>query len=229
MDNLRVGIIAEGKSDHAVIANALKGVLKIDRSQIDFLVPELNKDETDLDNIKAFSNWTIVKQHCIDKELIEEFFDDPFENEKILIIQIDTAERNLKGYEIFEPARSKSKKYSEELRENVIQKIKKWLNKPFENICYAIAIEETEAWLLTLFHTKKNDTGEYLNVKSKFNKEINQNTNRKFKNTLKLKDEFIKNDMLSKPLSKQRELKKARAKNRSLDLFCVSLENHFSL
>lgn len=228
-ENLRVGIIAEGKSDHAVIANVLKGVLKIERSQIDFLIPELNTDETDLNsknpNIKSFSNWTIVKQNCVDKEEINDFFDDPLDNEKILIIQIDTAERNEKGYEVFEPQKSKAKKYSEELRTNVIQKINQWLNHSYENIFYAITIEETEAWVLALNDQSKNDTGVYLNVKEKYFNEMSKKANKKTENILKQKDAFNKYEKLSKPLSKPRELTKARSKNHSLNLFCTSLEN----
>jgi len=231
MEDLRIGIIAEGKGDAAVIRNILKGILKVDKSQFKYILPQIYKDETDLntdtDHQEKPVGWTIVKKECIEKIEINKFLNNPVDDEKILIIQIDTAERNLKGYEVYEPTKSKTQKYYNELRGNVINNIKEWLNEPFENIFYAIAIEETEAWLLTLIHTRKNDTGEYLNVKRKFNIEINKNANRKFKNTLKLKDEFIKNDMLSNSLSNQRELKKARSKNRSLGLFCASLEVQF--
>lgn len=233
MEDLRIGIVAEGKSDAAVITNILKGILKVNKSQFKYILPQVYKDETELNDTAAkkdnFSNWTLVKQACIDENEINEFLNSQLDEERILIIQIDTAERNLKGYEVLKPEKSKTKKYSAELRTNVIQKINEWLDEPYENIFYAIAIEEIDAWLLTLIHTKKNDTGEYLNVKSKFNKEINKNTNRKFKNLLKLKDAFIKYGGLSEPFSKPKELNKARNKNHSLNLFCASLEGRFSI
>lgn len=233
MEDLRIGIVAEGKSDAAVITNILKGILKVNKSQFKYILPQVYKDETELNDTAAkkdnFSNWTLVKQACIDENEINEFLNSQLDEERILIIQIDTAERNLNGYEVLKPEKSKTKKYSAELRTNVIQKINEWLDEPYENIFYAIAIEEIDAWLLTLIHTKKNDTGEYLNVKSKFNKEINKNTNRKFKNLLKLKDAFIKYGGLSEPFSKPKELNKARNKNHSLNLFCASLEGRFSI
>ena len=45
---MRVGIIAEGRADLAVILNILKGRLGVDRSQVQPLRPEYDQDETDL-------------------------------------------------------------------------------------------------------------------------------------------------------------------------------------
>lgn len=231
MDNLKVGLIAEGKSDLAVLYNILECVLGIERSQIKPIAPDLYADETYINKTEieknAFSNWTIVKQHCKDKEEIDRFFNEnPLGQDLILIIQIDTEERNLKGYEVAEPAKSKTKKYSEILRENVIQKIEEWLEIPYDNILYAITIEETEAWLLALHPDRKNDTADYNDVKAKLFSELNKRLKKKEKNILKQKDAFVKYDTLSKSLGKQKVLKTARTKNRSLDLFCASLEEN---
>jgi len=235
-EDLRIGIIAEGKSDAAVLTNILRGLLKVDKSQFKYIRPDVYKDETDLntdaekekDKEKEFSNWTLVKKECIDKTEIDKFLNSPFEEERILIIQIDTDVRNLEGYEVFEPKKSKSKKYSEALRANVILKINEWLDESFEDIFYAITIEETEAWLLTLIDKSNNDTDFYLKVKERYFKYINRNATKKMKNVLKNKDAFIKYGSLSQPLSKLKELTKARSKNRSLDLFCYSLNEHFT-
>ncbi len=230
MDNLRVGIIAEGKSDHAVIANILEGILGIDiNEQVQFLVPQLTSDKTYIGAVKndekSFSNWTIVRQNCIDKEEIDNFFsDNPLEQDLILIIQIDTAERDLINYEVSEPPKTKDKNYSEKLRLNVITKIKEWLNQPYENLYYAIAIEETEAWILALHEKNKSDTCEYNKAKEAYFKMLNKTLKKKEKNVLTIKDAFVKYDQLSRPFRKNRTLKKARNKNKSLDLFCHSLE-----
>lgn len=229
MDNLKVGIIAEGKSDLAVLYNVLVGLLGISRNQIKPIVPELTTDETYIEAVKndkkSFSNWTIVRQNCIDKEEIDNFFNDnPFEQDLILIIQIDTAERHLKNYEVSEPPKTKDKDYSEKLRLNVITKIKEWLNQPYENLYYAIAIEETEAWMLALHEKKKNDTAEYNKAKEDYFKMLNKTLKKKEKNVLTIKDAFVKYNQLSHPFRKNKSLKTARNKNKSLDLFCSSLE-----
>jgi len=231
MENLIIGIIAEGKSDHAVIANVLKGTLGIDiNTQVQFLVPQLDTDETDLNkgeqNILSFSNWTIVRQQCINKEVINDFFtENPLAENLALVIQIDTAERFLKNYEVTEPPKTKDKDYSETLRENIIIKIKEWLDQPYENLYYAVAIEETEAWLLPLIAKRKNDTSTYLSPKEKYFRELQKD--KKMKNVLRKKafEQYIE---LSRPLRKNKTLKTARTKNKSLDLFCLSLEEGFN-
>ncbi len=231
MENLIIGIIAEGKSDHAVIANILKGILDIDIStQVQFLVPDLSTDEEDFyqqrqQKIASFSNWTIVRQNCIDREIIDDFFNEnPSADNLALIIQIDTAERDLINYEVSEPPKTKDKNYSEKLRLNVITKIKEWLNQPYENLYYAIAIEETEAWILALHEKNKSDTCEYNKAKEAYFKMLNKTLKKKEKNVLTIKDAFVKYDQLSRPFRKNRTLTKARNKNKSLDLFCHSLE-----
>jgi len=232
MDNLRVGVIAEGKSDHAVIANILEGILGIDiNEQVQFIVPRLTSDKTYIGAVKndekSFSNWTIVRQNCIDKEEIDNFFsDNPLEQDLILIIQIDTAERHLKNYEVTEPPKTKDKDYSENLRENVITKINEWLKQPYENLYYAIAIEETEAWLLALHEKKKSDTSAYNKAKEDYFKMLNKTLKKKEKNVLTIKDAFVKYKQLSQSFRKNKTLKVARTKNKSLDLFCGSLEEN---
>ncbi len=71
-----IGIIAEGKSDLAVIKNILKGKLGIDSSQLQYLQPGIAYDETDLHNRSAekFSNWDIVRQSCIERKKFSDFF-----------------------------------------------------------------------------------------------------------------------------------------------------------
>lgn len=232
MEHLIIGIIAEGKSDHAVIANILKGLGININEQVQFLIPQLNADKTDLNqnrqNVLSFSNWTIVRQHCIDKKAIDSFFEENylFTENLALIIQIDTAERFLKHYEVIEPPKNNADNYSEVLRENVIAKINEWLGKPYDNLFYAITIEETDAWVLALHEKKNIDTSAYEDPKKQYNKVINhKQKSKKERGILKIKDAFRKNTILSSKLATNKGLKTARKKNRSLDLFCTSLES----
>lgn len=83
---MKVGIIAEGKADQAVIANILKALIDIDRSDLHFIQPEHYLDETDLQNSKnTFSNWELVFKECSEKEKIKDFFDSPIELEQYII------------------------------------------------------------------------------------------------------------------------------------------------
>lgn len=231
MENLIIGIIAEGPSDHAVITNILEGTLGINiNTQIQYLVPQLSKDKTDRrkseQNILSFSGWTVVRKQCIDKEVIDDFFEvNPLAENLALVIQLDTAERFDENYEVTEPPKNNDENYSEDLRENIIAKIEEWLEIPYENIFYAIAIEETDAWVLALHEKKNIDTSIYEDPKKEYNKFLNhKQRSKKERNILKIKDAFKRNVILSSKLATNKGLRIARKKNKSLDLFCISLE-----
>lgn len=231
MENLIIGIIAEGPSDHAVITNILEGTLGINiNTQIQYLVPQLSKDKTDRrkseQNILSFSGWTVVRKQCIDKGVIDDFFEvNPLAENLALVIQIDTAERFDENYEVTEPRKSNDNNYSENLRENIIAKIDAWLEMPYENIFYAVAIEETDAWVLALHEKKNVDTSVYEDPKKVYNKFLNhKQRSKKERNILKIKDAFKRNMILSSKLATNKGLRIARTKNKSLDLFCISLE-----
>jgi hypothetical protein len=104
--NMQVGVIAEGWSDQAVIANIVKGKFGIDHALITFIQPEFYYDETDLQSggyqqmaRNEFGGCVLVKNHCTEKRSTEEFISD-FEEERPIVIQIDTAEAHLEGYEV---------------------------------------------------------------------------------------------------------------------------------
>ncbi len=71
-----IGIIAEGKGDLAVITNILKGKLSVDKSDVEYLQPELDFDETDLYQMREeqFSNWAIVRETCMRRRKLSDFF-----------------------------------------------------------------------------------------------------------------------------------------------------------
>jgi hypothetical protein len=225
---MRVAIIAEGASDAGVITNILKGQLDIDRSDIKYLVPDLDHDETDLQqpDPKAFSNWTIVKANCENREAIANFIE-PFENQCFVIIHIDSEERYLTGYEVSHPKMLTDDASVVLLRANIIQKMKDWLDNQFlEQIVFAVAIQETDAWLLTLYGHSKTD---FLpNPKERLWKEINKKASLKEQNKIKSlnNDKRAQYIFLSHEFRKGKNLKLLLAKNRSLALFCADLERY---
>jgi hypothetical protein len=194
---MKIGVICEGHTDRAVISNILKGLKNIDSSQIIPLRPENNKDETDLALLPpdTFSNWPTVKWECEKREKIEKFF--LFEGNDFVIIQIDADKSSEFGVQ--KPV-VKDDNYADNVREAIIIKINEWLeNNYLENILYAITIEETEAWVLTIYENrdsvrsadpkqrlqyklnrlgvKLNQTHEcFFNISEKFSKRKNFNT-----------------------------------------------------
>lgn len=226
---MKVGIVAEGRGDIAVIINILKGKLGINKSDIKPLRPEYQYDQTDLAQMpdNFFSNWTLVKEKCINNEDLEIFLS--LNDNAFLVIQIDTAERGEKGYEVFDPNKKdlSHEDYCISLRYNVIDKIKSWMNNQLdEQIAYAICIEETEAWILTLYD--QHNTSNSANPKEKLNNILPQRIANKDRHILSEKDEFKKMSKLSEKFSKKKELNQAIQKNKSLYLFCASLEKFHS-
>ncbi len=110
---MRLGIIAEGKADIAVIKAVLKALKGIDGSDVVQLRPSEQFDETDLNEMN-FSNWNLVLKSCEDISLLQSFFD-VLADDALLVVQIDTAERGEAGYDINEPLRTKDTDWKEEL------------------------------------------------------------------------------------------------------------------
>ncbi len=225
---MRTGIIAEGKSDSAVITNILKGKLGINRSDISYLVPELEYDETDLARMREeqFSNWTIVKKHCVEGNVIRQFLS-AIDDQRFLVIHLDTAERLETNFGVLEPIKENVSGYSIAVCEAVLQKIKEWLGENLtEKIVYAIAVEEIEAWVIPIFELNATETEFYPNPKERLYRAINRPNlfNNRDRKILFQSNEFDKYLELSKPFRKQRDLTIFCNKNSSLMRFCVQLE-----
>jgi len=247
---MRVGIIAEGKSDRAVIENILCSVFGIDRESIQPIRPSDGTDETDLQQQKLnkYSNCALVKQECLERSKIRDFFSSPVdEGERLLVIHVDTAEIGRPNTVLQSvrppktpPARKSKKKapnvatpvvppYADTLRNNVIAEIDGWLQGQYKSqIRYAIAIEETEAWVLALYvdhDTVDHDTVNYDDPKKALHDFLNrpngmskQQRSRHFN-----LDEYDRFDELSRGFRRKKTLLEAAANNRSLELFVASL------
>jgi hypothetical protein len=220
---MRTGIIAEGKTDLAVIRNILKGRLGIDQSDIQYFSPELRFDETDLSQMQKseFSNWTIVKKHCQDRIIIHDFLENSIDDNRFLVIQIDAAERNEIGFDV------KSIE-NKEIRQAVLNKIQEWLEYQFiEKIAFAISVEETDAWILAIYESGNDlETGIYPRPKERLERLINGTSifNDKQKKQHFQKDAFEQANVLSADFRKLKKLEIAAAKNLSLKLFCEDLD-----
>lgn len=206
---MRIGIISEGHADRAVIENILRGLTNLDSSDIIALRPIYNLDETDKAHRSAltFSTWSVIKEECEERELIDGFLS--VEDQDFVVIHIDTAEAD--QYGVKRPAKSST--YCHDLRSLVVDEINSWLKEDLsDQILYAIAIEEIDAWILTIY--EKRDSTSSISPKEKLSRILA----RKDINSTSDYDNYLK---LSKPLSKDREIKKEKLLdyNSSLNAF----------
>lgn len=221
---MRIEVIAEGHADIAVIRAVLKALKGIDGSDIVAIRPSELYDETDL-HAMNFSNWNLVLQSCGDEALLHSFFDG-LDEEAWLIVQIDTAERAEAGYDIVSPLRGKEtewRSYSRQVYDAVKEKMMSVIPERYqEKMIYAIAIEETDAWLIPLFDRTSQDTAQYANPKEHLRKlvgKMDKGTRMKYVNTAKKNLDYV---AIAKGMRK--ELDRCREKNFSLNLFCIALE-----
>ena len=222
---MKVGIIAEGPADVAVLVNILKGRLGLDRKDVLAIRPDLASDETDLHEMAElrFSNWELVKQECVDRARIEAFVV-PFEDERLVVIHIDTAEADLPRYDVKRPGRQEAD-YAGKLRQRVVEKINEWLDgEHVPLIRHAVAVEETDAWLLPLWSSHKDTTGRP-HPKEDLAKALNKSNKLSDKERKKHSQlgAYALYEKLSDPLRKRKNLDECAARNESLRLFVESL------
>lgn len=174
---MRVGIVAEGPADVAVLMNILHGKLGVERKDVLPIRPELTLDETDLAERRRagyqpprpeeFSNWALVLEECGQRENLEAFLESPIDDDRWLVVQIDTAEAALKGYDVRKPDPA-APDYVATLRALVVARLTALVGPAIaRRTRFAVAVEETDAWVLTLFAPGEKDTGLIRNPKKK--------------------------------------------------------------
>lgn len=247
---MKVGVVAEGPSDVAVLLNVLHGKLGVERRDIVPIRPELTTDETDLSakrkaggykapSKKSFSNWQIVLEECQSRTSLTDFVDSPIDEPRLLVVQIDSAEAHLPGFDVDRPDQG-SKDYVEEMRARVVAKLSSLLGEDLAaQTRFAVAVEEIDAWVLTLYTTSEDpDTGLVKNPKRKLEfllsspkaarekprspspRKASRDQDRPTKRT-----QFDLYDELSAPLREADTLATSAARNKSLRLFVDSLAN----
>lgn len=220
---MRVGLVTEGRGDLAVLVNILKGKLGLDREDVQFIRPEYDMDETDVhDQAEALrGGWGRVKRECMERGRIREFVDNAIDDEILVVIQIDTAEAHEKGYDVEMPRRD-DPEYAALLRERVVERINTWLEgEGVERVRHAVAVEEIEAWVLTIHSAK--DTATYGDPKAQLLKLINKTMSDKDRKRHFQLKEYAQADALTRLFRKPRELETCAERNRSLKLFVDSL------
>jgi hypothetical protein len=172
---MKVGIVAEGPADIAVIRNILKGKLGVARKDARAIRPELHEDTTDEAGVgyraqmpEEFSNWTLVLDDCRARTKIESFLLAELGDVRFVVVHVDTAEAHLPGYDIARPDRQ-APEYSDLLRALVVAKIDALLGPDLAaSVRHAIAVEETDGWVLTIHDDKDDrDTGTRLDPKKR--------------------------------------------------------------
>jgi hypothetical protein len=186
----------------------------VDGSDIVDIRPSLQRDATDAAD-SSIGTFQGVKNACEGKDGMrpdfERFF--IFSDQQFMVIHLDTAEIEQQNFTFTKPHKTNNLDYCTQLRNSVIDLINTWLDHQYSNqLLYAIAIEEIEAWCLTLY--LQSDTAQSADPKSRFWKEANR---KKIKGATSLAD-------LCKDFSKLKKLKACLPYNQSLKDFADSVE-----
>lgn len=229
---MRVGVISEGPADFAVVRSIVKAVLGLDASDVDSIRPELQTDETSqhTPGAGAFSNWEIVKQECVDRGRMRAYLASVVDEQRIIVVHIDTAECHLVGFDVTRPDRS-SDSYVVDCRRAVVEAIRSWTAGAYaEHIVEAVAVEETDAWLIPLYDpdltSRKRDSGTIRDPKKHLFRALQKPprlTTTKRTKILAVQHALTQYTDLSAPLGKVRELREAIQHNASLRLFVHDL------
>jgi hypothetical protein len=211
---LLFGLVAEGKSDHAVLENILLGLFEEDISdEITTFQPA--RGATDEEAIKAFGGWFKVFEYCR-----SENFRGAFQEVYYVVIQIDTDVSEHTHYDIKQTDEFGKKLFPEVLVKKVREKFEQiianefgqdFLEKYQDRILFAISVDEIECWLLPLYYTDK--------TKSKTNNcdhKLHQKAGKFEKN-------YNDYEKISKDFRKSKTLMKAYQENPSLKIFVESV------
>jgi DNA-binding transcriptional ArsR family regulator len=228
---VRVGVIAEGPADFAVVRSVIKAALGLDAADVDSIRPDLQSDETSLHtpSARTFSNWEIVKQECVDGSSIKAYLASLVDEARLVVVHIDAAECHLPAVGVARPPRD-AESYVADCRSAVANAVRGWTAGAFaEHIVEAIAVEETDAWLIPLYDaalvSKKRDSGTIGNPKEHLARVL-EKTNRLTateRSRLKQQQALARYTQLSAPLRRLKELREVAKHNASLDLFVLAL------
>jgi hypothetical protein len=227
---VKVGLVAEGPADIAVLRNVLKGALGLDRRDVIALRPELSEDETDRAGARGpkwqqseteYSNWELVLRECERRTLISDFVENQLAEDRFVVVQIDTAEVELPAFGVVRPPDRKAPDYVETLRERVVVRLRELLGEElWPRMRCAVAVEETDAWVLTLHDAADPDTCAHRDPKKRLERELGKGRKRSATGSA-----YVRYDELSHDFRKPKRLSEAARRNRSLLLFLVSLDD----
>lgn len=218
---MQIGIIAEGPADVAVLTNVLKGTLGLDSADVLPLRPDLQQDETDAhtQGRDRFSNFETVIKECQDPQKIADFLS-AVEEERLVVIHLDAAE----DYRVtFDPEvlAATPEPTPEALRQRFVLQVDRWLGPRWlSSIRHAIAVYETDAWVLPLYDAGAQDTATQRDAKKHLARALARQgvDERKLGRTA-----YAQRLKLSKDLGRRKRLLECAGRNFSLRLFCEEL------
>lgn len=208
------GLIAEGKTDHAVLKNILIGHFNDPDLYVSPLQP--TTDATDAAEMQRFGGWTNVLNYCASHHLVEALDANDF-----LIIHVDTDCTHISPFDVPTIPNEPLESWVKRVQKRLIQQIGADIYALYEHrIVFAIAVEAIECWLLPL-HYNNNESKIQAATKNCFYK-LQQ------KNSLIRKDKTIYH-RISKDFQKNKILKDSMPKNPSLHLFIRNLMDKVEL
>jgi hypothetical protein len=211
------GLIAEGPTDLVVLENILIGFF----NDYDIPIRPLQPLRDATDAQFGPGGWTRVLEYCGSS-----FFQEAFEQNDYLIIQIDTDRLNEVPFEL------NLNQSVETLVAAVVEKFEALLLTSFDDgflvqyrdkILFAVAVNEIECWLLPLYFTDSKASA-------------TNNCLHKLNTILRKRDEVAINpadkkykyyNQLSTPFCKNKNLIPASAKNPSFHIFLETLRQSF--
>src|SRR5689334_6915002 len=124
---MRVGVVAEGPADIAVIRSIVKATLGLDAADVDQLRPELQTDESSLGapGKSPFGGCEVVKEECVKQSIITTYLTSGLQDTRLVVVQIDTAECEHPNFGATRPDKS-ADAYVTECRRVVALVIETW-------------------------------------------------------------------------------------------------------
>lgn len=214
--------------------NILKAALGLDAAEVDSIRPDLQADETDLNapDEGVFSNWELVKKECRELTRIVQYLGSELAEARLVVVQIDAAECELPNFGVVRLDRGRDD-YVSACHEAVVDAIRAWIlegpNASMQSwVVEAVAVEETDAWLLPLYDTeRRRDSGTLPNPKERLARCLqvtNRFTQQQRLSILREPETLRRYDALSAPLRKGKELRDVMTRNASLRRFVDALQ-----
>lgn len=220
---MRIGIVAEGRGDLGVLTRILKGALEVDEDAVQFLRPEFDVDETDSYAMAAGrrSNWSLVLDECRERQRMREFLGAQTDEPRVLVVHVDAAECGLPGFDVERPAPPSATKLCERIERMILGLLE---DEFASSLCLAIAVEESEAWVLPLY-VSDGDTCLIADPKKRLERELNRSNlfSDRDRRRLFARPEYELMREVAKGLAKRRVLEEAANRNASLRRFVDGL------
>ncbi len=216
---ISIGLISEGVTDHAIIENILTGFFN--NNDLDIRALQPTRDYA-TGAQTSHANWTKVFDWCKSERMAEalNFID-------YIVIQIDTDVSEDKGFDV--PKNIDGKTRDAGAMVLATQQKLQWVmgtmfDKYKDKIIFAIAVESIECWVLPLLYSTKPHQQATVNCLQRVNQILIKDGY-----TIDTKAKNYNNiyDKISKDYQKQKLLKQFYPLNPSLKIFVENLKSTF--